>query len=62
MVRVADHPDMPIANLRGGKQQQQHTDMNPLHSERPKLYAILAFLSAIGLIECLVKSFIFYVR
>ena len=23
-----------------------------LHSERPKLYAILAFLSAVGLINC----------
>ena len=28
--------------------------LTPLHSERPKLYAILAFLSAIGL-RCLVK-------
>ena len=28
----------------------QYDDLTQLHSERPKLYAILAFLSAIGLI------------
>ena len=34
-----------------------------LHSERPKLYAILAFLSAVGLIpsvEIIKSSFVFY--
>ena len=27
-----------------------------LHSERPKLYTILAFLSAIGLISCILQG------
>ena len=44
-----------IAN--DGKQHMVLKSFNPiLHSERPKLYTILAFLSAIGLTQIIFKQ------
>ena len=46
MVRLTDRPDMTLDVYRGRKTTIQLT---LLHSERPKLYTILVFVSAIGL-------------
>ena len=50
VVRLTDRPDMTLDVYRGRKTtNQQPTSLTLFHLERPKLYAILVFLSAIGL-------------
>ena len=54
VVRLTDRPDMTLDVYRGRKttiqqQQQQMVALTLLHSERPTLYTILAFPSAVGL-------------
>ena len=53
VVRLTDCPDMTLDVYRGRKTtiQQYNSQLTLLHSERPKLHRVLAFLSAIGLIK-----------
>ena len=45
VVRLTDRPDMTLDVYRGRKTTMQQ-QLTLLHSEKPKLYTILAFLSA----------------
>ena len=57
VVRLTDRPDMTLDVYRGRKTTMQCNAKTLLHSERPKLYAILVFLSAIGLKQSHQDSF-----
>ena len=59
VVRLTDRPDMTLDVYRGRKTTIQQTHLTLLHSERPKLYAILALLSAIGLKRIFIRSVFF---
>ena len=45
-----------ITDLNQGPLVQSIVSLTLLHSERPKLYAVLAFLSAVGLMKSLVED------